>query len=149
LVVELLRMASTGKDYVHDELLRCDNVECVSEVLYRVGRRYYSDTGLRALYRRVAGLYEGSLGTVFLGCAADAGRDPEALASEVWALHYGKLAKTYGDEVAEFLKWLETLLAEGKDEEFKKVLTILATISFTPGYLRLPPRCLDRKYSSG
>ncbi len=147
LVVEFLRMASTVKDYVHDELLRCDDVDCVAEALYRVGRRYFSDSGLKALYRRVAGLYEGSLGAVFHGCAGEAERDPEALAEEVWAQHYGRLAKSYADRVADLIKWLESIVREGKGEEFKKVLTILATISFAPGYVRLPARCFEGKSS--
>jgi len=148
LVVELLRMASTAKDYVHDELLRCDDVDCVSEVLYRVGRRYFSDTGLKALYRRVAGLYGDHLGAIFRNCEGD---DPEGLAAEVWFRHLGRLARTYADEVAGLIKWLEEIIEEGKGEEFKKVLTILATISFAPGYVKLPPKCFEssKERSSG
>ncbi len=144
LIVELLRMASTAKDYVHDELLRCDDVDCVAEVLYRVGRRYFSDTGLRALYRRVAGLYEGSLSAVFRGCVNE---DPEALAMEVWTRYFCRLARSYADEVADLIKWLESIVEEGKGEEFKKVLTVLAAVSFAPGYLRLPGKCFESKSS--
>lgn len=143
-VVELLRLASTVKDYVHDELLRCDDVGCVAEVLYRVGRRYLSDTGLKSLYRRVAGLYEGGLSAVFRGCA---GRDPEELGGEAWFLRFGRFAKAYADQVASLLKWLEGLVREGRGEEFKRVLTILATIGFAPGYVWLPQECFEEGHA--
>jgi len=145
LIVEMLRMASTAKDYVHDELLRCDDVGCVAEALYRVGRRYYSDTGLKALFRRVAGLYKGGSATIFQNCAEEAKSDVEKLADEVWRTRYAPAAGLWGKQVSDLLKWLEEILSSNDGEKFKKVLTILATISLTPGYLYLPRRCLGGK----
>ena len=141
LVVDVLRMVSTGKDYVHDELLRCDDVECVADILYRVGRKYLTDTGLKTLYRRVKGLYLGSLSNAVFRRCAD--REPESIAEEVWSNYFGKSARNYGNQVLKLIKWLEELLADGRDEEFKKVLTVLVALSFTPGYLRLPKDCFE------
>ena len=133
LIVDLLRMLSTVRDYVHDELVRCGDVLCVSEVLYRVGRRYLSENGFRALYRRVALVYSGDVVKVVLGGVSDP-EGAEELGSVVWRDTYCRYVNEYFRQVREFIKWLEGL----KGREFRRVLTTLALISFTPGYMRLP-----------
>ncbi len=133
LVIDLLRMLSTVRDYVHDELVRCDDVGCVAGVLYRVGRRYLSDNGFKSIYRRVAQLYDGDTVKVIFGRVVSP-EEAEGIGAEVWRSTYCRFVNEYFREVKELIKWLEGL----GSKEFRDVVTMLALLSFTPGYLRPP-----------
>lgn len=143
LIIDLLRMLSTVRDYVHDELVRCDDVGCVAGVLYRVGRRYLSDNGFKSIYRKVAQVYGEDVVRAVFGKVVGAD-EAESIGAEVWRDTYCRYSNEYFKQVRELIRWLEGL----GSKEFRDVLTMLALLSFTPGYLRLPKKEREGEGSS-